>query len=86
MKSVGSNVRFVALSATVPNSGDIATWLGKSTAAQHLPAHLEVFGEEYRPLKLQKFVYGYNIRQNDFVFDSVLTNKYVSSAISSYIG
>ncbi|MFL5587016.1 MAG: DEAD/DEAH box helicase, partial [Ktedonobacteraceae bacterium] len=30
MKSIGSNVRFVALSATVPNSEDIATWLGTS--------------------------------------------------------
>ncbi|KAL5337905.1 Sec63 Brl domain-containing protein [Aspergillus crustosus] len=27
MKSIGSNVRFVALSATIPNSEDIATWL-----------------------------------------------------------
>lgn len=86
MKSIGSSVRFVALSATVPNSEDIATWLGKSTAAQHLPAHREVFGEEYRPVKLQKFVYGYDIRQNDFVFDSTLTSKYVSSAAPSYIG
>ena len=76
MKSVGSDVRFVALSATVPNSEDIATWLGKSSTAQHLPAHREVFGEEFRPVKLQKYVYGYNIKQNDFAFDSVLTNKY----------
>jgi ATP-dependent DNA helicase HFM1/MER3 len=75
MKSVGSNVRFVALSATVPNSEDIATWLGKCVTAQHLPAHREVFGEEYRPVKLQKFVYGYGVKQNDFVFDSILTNK-----------
>jgi ATP-dependent DNA helicase HFM1/MER3 len=85
MKSIGSSVRFVALSATVPNSEDIATWLGKSTAAQHLPAHREAFGEEYRPVKLQKFVYGYDIRQNDFVFDSTLTSRYVSSAAPSYI-
>jgi ATP-dependent DNA helicase HFM1/MER3 len=84
MKSVGSSVRFVALSATVPNSEDIATWLGKSTAAQHLPAHREVFGEEFRPVKLQKFVYGYDIPQNDFVFDNILTDKYVSSTVSSY--
>jgi superfamily II RNA helicase len=75
MKSVGSNVRFVALSATVPNSADIAIWLGKCATAQHLPAHREVFGEEYRPVQLQKFVYGYGVKQNDFVFDSVLTKK-----------
>lgn len=28
MKSLGSGVRFVAVSATVPNIGDVATWLG----------------------------------------------------------
>jgi ATP-dependent DNA helicase HFM1/MER3 len=75
MKSVASNVRFIALSATVPNSEDIASWLGKCASAQHLPAHREVFGEEFRPVQLQKFVYGYGIKQNDFAFDSVLTNK-----------
>ena len=75
MKSVGSNVRFVALSATVPNSEDIASWLGKSATAQHLPAHREVFGEEFRPVQLQKFVYSYGIKQNDFAFDNVLTTK-----------
>jgi ATP-dependent DNA helicase HFM1/MER3 len=75
MKSVGSNIRFIALSATVPNSEDIASWLGKRATAQHLPAHREIFGEEFRPVQLQKFVYGYGVKQNDFVFDSVLTNK-----------
>ena len=29
MKSVVLNIRFVALSATVPNSEDIAIWLGR---------------------------------------------------------
>ena len=76
MKSVGSHVRFVALSATVPNSEDIATWLGKNTTCQHLPAHREVFGEEFRPVKLRKIVQGYDVKQNDFVFDTILTNKY----------
>ncbi|KAL2373604.1 hypothetical protein RJ035_004913 [Blastomyces gilchristii] len=54
MKSVDSNVRFVALSATVPNSEDIGAWLGKDPTSQHLPAHCERFGEEFRPVKLQK--------------------------------
>ena len=75
MKSVGSNVRFVALSATVPNSEDIATWLGRNSTCQYLPAHREVFGEEFRPVQLQKFVYGYTAKQNEFVFDTILTNK-----------
>ncbi|ODH47967.1 hypothetical protein GX48_05899 [Paracoccidioides brasiliensis] len=69
MKSLDSNVRFVALSATVPNSEDIAAWLGKDPTNQHLPAHRERFSEEFRPVKLQKFVYGYQSNGNDFAFD-----------------
>lgn len=75
MKSVGSNVRFLALSATIPNSEDIATWLGKSDTFQHLPAHREHFGEEFRPTKLQKFVYGYQCNGNDFAFDRFCGSK-----------
>lgn len=75
MKSVNSNVRFVALSATVPNSEDIATWLGKDPTNQHLPAHRERFGEEFRPVRLQKFVYGYQANGNDFAFDKVCETK-----------
>lgn len=75
MKSAGSNVRFVALSATVPNSEDIATWLGKDSTNQHLPAHRERFGEEFRPVKLEKFVYGYQSNGNDFAFDKVCGAK-----------
>lgn len=75
MKSVGSNVRFIALSATIPNSEDIATWLGKDATLQHLPAHRELFGEEFRPVKLQKFVYGYQSNRNDFAFDRVCGTK-----------
>ncbi|KAK2784145.1 Sec63 [Onygenales sp. PD_12] len=75
MKSVQSNVRFVALSATVPNSEDIAAWLGKDPTNQHLPAHRERFGEEFRPVKLQKFVYGYQSNANDFAFDKHCETK-----------
>lgn len=79
MKNVGSNVRFVALSATVPNSDDIATWLGKDATNQHVPAHREHFGEDFRPVKLQKFVYGYQSIANDFAFDKVCGSKLVFS-------
>ncbi|BCR83135.1 Sec63 [Aspergillus chevalieri] len=75
MKSIRSNVRFVALSATVPNSEDIATWLGKDATNQHMPAHREHFGEEFRPVKLQKFVYGYQSSGNDFAFDKMCSGK-----------
>ena len=75
MKSVGSDVRFIALSATVPNSDDIATWLGKDPVTPHLPAPRERFGEEFRPVKLKKHVVGYRCDSNDFAFDKTLSGK-----------
>ncbi|KAI9846248.1 MAG: Sec63 [Sclerophora amabilis] len=75
MKSVGSHVRFLALSATVPNLEDVATWLGKDPSNQHLPAYQERFGEEFRPVRLQKFVYGFQSGANDFAFDKVCDSK-----------
>jgi ATP-dependent DNA helicase HFM1/MER3 len=75
MKTIESTVRFIALSATVPNAEDIATWLGKSSTMPYQPACLQTFGEEFRPVKLQKFVYGYNGSENDFAFDKVCDSK-----------
>jgi ATP-dependent DNA helicase HFM1/MER3 len=75
MKTIGSSVRFVALSATVPNSEDIATWLGRNHVNPQLPALRETFGEDFRPVKLQKFVYGYDHKGNDFIFDHFLDQK-----------
>lgn len=75
MKSMGTDVRFVALSATVPNSHDIALWLGRDHTNQHLPAHRETFGEDYRPVKLMKWVHGYDGMMNDFAFEKVLDGK-----------
>ncbi|KAJ6050072.1 hypothetical protein N7444_006788 [Penicillium canescens] len=75
MKNIGSNVRFVALSATVPNSEDIATWLGKDATNHHVPAHREHFGEEFRPVTLTKVVYGYQSTLNDFAFDKICGSK-----------
>ena len=75
MKSVGSDVRFVALSATVPNSEDIAVWLGQDPIYQHLPALQERFGENFRPVKLQKHVIGLAYKGNDFGFEGVCDTK-----------
>ena len=75
MKGSGANVRIVALSATVPNSEDIAAWLGKNSTEDDIPAHRQVFGEDFRPVKLQKHVYGFDGQANDFVFEKVLDGK-----------
>ncbi|KAK6367420.1 ATP-dependent DNA helicase MER3 [Exophiala oligosperma] len=75
MKSIGANIRFVALSATVPNSEDIATWLGRNSTMQHMLAQREVFGENFRPVQLTKHVYGFAARGNDFAFESMLTQQ-----------
>ncbi len=46
-----AGVRFVAVSATIPNAEDIAVWLGAP-----LPAGLHVYGEEMRPCRLRTIV------------------------------
>ncbi len=75
MKSLGTAMRFIALSATVPNSEDIAAWLGKDSAWPQLPAQREVFDETFRPVKLDKHVYGFQGGSNDFQFDAKLRNQ-----------
>tara|TARA_R110002003_G_scaffold118_4_gene10544 strand:- start:1533 stop:3095 length:1563 start_codon:yes stop_codon:yes gene_type:complete len=76
MKSIGTDVRFVALSATVPNFHDVAAWLGRSQSLPYEPAINEKFGEEFRPVKLRKHVCGYVYQgSNDFSFEKVLDAK-----------
>lgn len=75
MKTYGTKIRFVALSATVPNSQDIATWLGKNHIDSHAPAHIEIFGEEHRPVKLHKVVHGLDSKLGHHPFDKYLNNQ-----------
>lgn len=75
MKTRGADVRFVALSATVPNSDDVARWLGRDHTNPGIPACRATFGEEFRPVKLQKFVYGFDSRTNDYQFDTFLNEQ-----------
>jgi ATP-dependent DNA helicase HFM1/MER3 len=84
MKSIGTDVRFVALSATVPNFHDIAAWLGKNTSEPDTPAANEKFGEDFRPVKLRKHVCGYKSNtSNDFGFEKVLDAK-IPEVIATY--
>lgn len=75
MKTYGSKVRFIALSATVPNSADVASWLGRDHSNPSIPAQREVFGEEFRPVKLQKFVHGIDAKLADHPFDNYLNSQ-----------
>ncbi|XP_038979014.1 ATP-dependent DNA helicase MER3 homolog [Phoenix dactylifera] len=63
-----SNVRFLAVSATIPNIQDLAEWLFVP------PEGIKRFGEEMRPVKLMTKVYGYAPARNDFLFEKRLQN------------
>lgn len=58
-----ANVRFIAVSATIPNIEDIAEWLLAP------PEGIKRFGEEMRPVKLTTKVFGYAPARNDFLFE-----------------
>ena len=65
-------VRFVAVSATIPNLKDVAVWLG----SKGVPAEVLFFGEEYRPVKLNKVVQSFpKTSNNSFAFDHSLNYK-----------
>ncbi|KAF8582310.1 P-loop containing nucleoside triphosphate hydrolase protein [Ramaria rubella] len=74
MKTRGISVRFVLVSATVPNIDDLAAWIGNGLSPT--PATVFNFGDEFRPCKLTRVVYGYPSRnQNDFSFSRTLDYK-----------
>ena len=75
MKTIKADVRFIALSATVPNIEDIAKWLGRRNTNQQESARYEAFSEELRPVRLRKYVYGYEGSPNEFIFDKSLDGK-----------
>jgi ATP-dependent DNA helicase HFM1/MER3 len=63
------NMRFITLSATIPNMDDIAEWLGAPEKG------ILRFGEEFRPVKLEYKVLGFYPAKNDFLFDKTLNYK-----------
>ncbi|XP_055804712.1 DExH-box ATP-dependent RNA helicase DExH17 isoform X2 [Solanum dulcamara] len=63
-----ANVRFLAVSATIPNIDDLAEWLMVPKQG------VKRFGEEMRPVKLTTKVFGYTPAKNDFLFEKRLQN------------
>lgn len=67
------NLRFIAVSATVSNVQDIATWFSTPTSA----AQVYQVDSRERPVKLRTLVMGYtaNKNVNEFSFDNLLNHK-----------
>ncbi|XP_051146155.1 DExH-box ATP-dependent RNA helicase DExH17 [Andrographis paniculata] len=74
-----SLVRFLAVSATIPNISDLAEWLMAP------PQGIKRFGEEMRPVKLTTKVLGYTPAKNDFLFEKRLQN-YVFDLLMQFSG
>lgn len=75
--TINNRVRVVAASATIPNIRDLARWL-------HVPQEaVKSFGEEYRPIRLERHVIGYPEHKSPFVFEKILNSK-LPDIISKY--
>ncbi|XP_066451097.1 probable ATP-dependent DNA helicase HFM1 [Eleutherodactylus coqui] len=74
-------MRFVAVSATIPNADDIAEWLSDGEN----PARCMKMDESHRPVKLRKVVLGFpsSINQTEFKFDLTLNYK-IAGVIQTY--
>ncbi|XP_029309816.1 probable ATP-dependent DNA helicase HFM1 [Cottoperca gobio] len=77
----GLSMRFVAVSATIPNTSDIADWLSNESG----PATYLDMDESHRPVKLRKVVLGFpcSPNQSEFKFDLSLNYK-MANIIQTY--
>ncbi|KAK9404075.1 hfm1: putative ATP-dependent DNA helicase HFM1, partial [Crotalus adamanteus] len=74
-------MRFVAVSATIPNAEDIAEWLSDGKR----PAVCLKIDERHRPVKLHKVVLGFPCSSNQTAFKFDLTLNYkIASVIQTY--
>ncbi|KAJ3403232.1 Sec63 [Chytriomyces hyalinus] len=65
-------LRILAISATAPNIADIAVWL-KDVRGRN--AEIKLFGDEFRPVKLDRYVLGFSQNTSEFLFDNNLDYK-----------
>uniref|UniRef100_A0A8B7TLC0 DNA 3'-5' helicase n=2 Tax=Castor canadensis TaxID=51338 RepID=A0A8B7TLC0_CASCN len=74
-------MRFVAVSATIPNAEDIAEWLSDGER----PAVCLKMDESHRPVKLHKVVLGFpcSSNQTEYKFDITLNYK-IASVVRTY--
>eukprot|EP00079_Xenopus_tropicalis_P034809 XP_017948580.1 PREDICTED: probable ATP-dependent DNA helicase HFM1 isoform X1 [Xenopus tropicalis] len=74
-------MRFVAVSATIPNVEDIADWLSDENS----PGVCMKMDESSRPVKLRKVVLGFpcSTKQSEFKFDLTLNYK-IANIIQTY--
>ncbi|XP_074596236.1 putative ATP-dependent DNA helicase HFM1 [Brevipalpus obovatus] len=73
-----NSFRFIAVSATAPNSSDIAEWLSEHERVQYdLSSRSIVLSDDYRSVQLMKKVIGYHCASswNDFLFEASLNSK-----------
>ncbi|KAK3910918.1 putative ATP-dependent DNA helicase HFM1, partial [Frankliniella fusca] len=73
------SLRFIAVSATIPNVEDLAQWLG----TLEKPAKYFRMEESMRPVQLKKVVKGYDSNFSGFMFDVHLSYK-LKAVISQY--
>ncbi|KAI2667506.1 putative ATP-dependent DNA helicase HFM1 [Labeo rohita] len=76
-----ASMRFVAVSATIPNIQDVSEWLSDESG----PATCLEMDESHRPVKLRKVVLGFpcGSNQNEFRFDLSLNYK-MANVIQTY--
>ncbi|KAL1280229.1 hypothetical protein QQF64_014829 [Cirrhinus molitorella] len=76
-----ASMRFVAVSATIPNIQDVSEWLSDESG----PATCLEMDESHRPVKLRKVVLGFPFasNQNEFRFDLSLNYK-MANVIQTY--
>lgn len=76
-KHTVSPFRVVALSATLPNIGDVGQWLECKPGGVHL------FDDSFRPVPLSVTVLGYNAMKNEFLFEKSL-DQHVPGILRHY--